>query len=170
MTEQWKPIKGFEGQYEVSDLGRVKSVERVCKSRWENSTRPVHERILRAGLDAYGYLRVTLQVDGGKRNIVKKVHRLVAEAFLPNPFNLPDVNHKGDKTDNRSHKLEWISKKDHGRDTAKRGQKGDGVHFKKLRQKYEAYWCPEPCAPEYIGSFDTYEEAKAARDAKVATL
>ena len=96
---------------------------------------------------------------------------MVAKAFIPNPENLPEVNHTGENSDNIASKLEWISKKNHGRDKAKREQSGDGVSFNRFSKKWAAQYSPEPGKRVWIGqSFRTYEEAKAARDAKIATL
>lgn len=93
--EIFRPVKGYEEMYEVSNLGRVKSV-RFGK-----------ERILKTD-KASGYLRVML----GRKNGHFLVHRLVAEAFIPNPDNLPCVNHKDEnKLNNRVDNLEWCNYK-----------------------------------------------------------
>lgn len=101
MKEIWRPIKGYETYYEVSNLGRVRSVDRIVA--YSNGIKCLHKgRILKPYKDARenkGYLRVELK----KYGIFKKfaIHRLVAQAFLPNPDNLPQVNHKDeDKTNN----------------------------------------------------------------------
>ena len=100
MKEEWKPIEGYEGLYEVSNMGRVKSL---------NYRHTGKERILKGGDDGYGYLCVNLCKDGKANK--GKIHRLVAQAFLENPQNLPEVNHKNeDKTDNRVENLEWCTK------------------------------------------------------------
>ena len=99
--EQWKPIEGTDGRLEISSLGRIKSNLR-------------DGRILKANPDPKGYMKVRVTLDRVKRCF--KVHRLVAQAFIPNPDNLPQVNHKdGDKSNNTVDNLEWISNADNAR-------------------------------------------------------
>ena len=99
--EQWKPIKGYEELYEVSNLGRVKSLPR-------NGTIK-EEKILKQYVDRYGYLYVGLR---NKKVKKCKVHRLVAEAFIFNPNNLPQVNHKDEnKQNNCVNNLEFCTSK-----------------------------------------------------------
>lgn len=107
MVEKWKDIAGYEGYYQVSNIGRVRSLDRVVvKSNGVKLT--LKGQILSAKSDYHGYLRVNLSKSGKVK--LKKVHRLVAEAFLPNPDNLPEINHKNEiKTDNRVDNLEWCS-------------------------------------------------------------
>lgn len=95
-NEIWKPIECFEELYHVSTCGRVKSL---------NYNHTKQEHILKPSISK-GYLRVCLSKDG--KHYMKFVHRLVAEAFLPNPLNLPCINHiNEDKTDNRLQNIEW---------------------------------------------------------------
>ena len=98
MEEVWCPIKGFENIYEVSDQGRVRSLKFG------------KERILKPGKIQNGYLKVNLWKNGEMKQC--KVHRLVAQTFIPNPDNLPQVNHKDEnKTNNSVQNLEWCDQK-----------------------------------------------------------
>lgn len=106
MKEIWKPIKGFEGSYEVSNLGRVKSLCRITKHPHSGFI-TVRERILKQGIRR-GYMIVTLFKN---KKTTKSVHRLVAQAFIPNPENKSEINHKNCKTeDNRIDNLEWCTR------------------------------------------------------------
>lgn len=107
MEEIFKPIKGFEGAYEVSNLGRVKSLSRMIKtSVTASGVRKMKERILSSPDRGNGYPFVDLRMDNKKRQA--SIHTLVAEAFLPNPNNFPQVNHiNGIKSDFRLENLEW---------------------------------------------------------------
>ncbi len=99
MNEEWRPVKGYEGLYEVSDLGRVRSLN------WCGSGTM---KVLVLGSHSAGYKQIYLHKDGNKKP--HSVHRLVAESFLPNPKNLPQVNHKDlNKTNNCVENLEWCT-------------------------------------------------------------
>ena len=89
INEEWKPVDGFEGFYAVSNLGRVKSLGND-KSR--------KEKILKPEKTKKGYLRVNLYRNGKMKHFA--VHRLVAEAFLPNPEGFEQINHRDEVKDN----------------------------------------------------------------------
>lgn len=114
MSEAWKVVAGFEGKYEVSDLGRVRSVSRkaTVANRWGTLThRAVSGRILNPLLCTNGYVRVQL----GRANAVL-VHRLVAAAFCEGQTAGLEVNHKnGRRDDNRAVNLEWVTRSDNHR-------------------------------------------------------
>ena len=106
INEEWKAVQGFEGAYEVSSLGQVRSLDRLITSsdqrQWVQRGRLLVIDYNHNG--GYGTLQLCLH-NRPKRYLV---HRLVAIAFLPNPDNLPEVNHRsGIKTDNRKTNLEW---------------------------------------------------------------
>lgn len=97
MKEIWKDIKGYEGLYQVSNLGNVRSVDRVVNYK-DGRKRLWKGRILKPKKDRYGYLLCDLCKKSKVKTIT--IHRLVAETFLPNPNNLPEINHKDENKDN----------------------------------------------------------------------
>jgi hypothetical protein len=115
--EHWKPVRGFEGLYMVSQLGGVYSTR---NRRHLNPTKT-------------GYATVTLCKNG--KSTSRTVHRLVAEAFLPNPGNLPIVNHKdGNKQNNRLENLEWCTQKANVAHAIKMGVHGK-IRRKRAQEK-----------------------------------
>lgn len=110
MREIWRDIVGYEGLYCVSNLGRVKRLSRTITTS-HNIKRVYKEYIYSFSPNRKNYITITLRKDKIKES--KYIHRLVAEAFLENHNNLPDVNHKnGIKNDNMVKNLEWVSKQD----------------------------------------------------------
>lgn len=107
--EIWKDVVGFEGLYKVSNLGRVKSLQRTCIGK-NGVVVVTNERIKNVHDNRYGYLALPLYKNNKVYN--RYVHRLVCEAFLSNPNNHPCVNHKDeDKWNNRVDNLEWCTYK-----------------------------------------------------------
>lgn len=110
--EIWKPIRGFEDRYEVSNYGRVRSlgIHTMRKNRWGEMS-PYYRKphLMKICKCSNGYLFAPLCT--GRNGVSQKlVHRLVAEAFLPNPHNLPIINHKDeDRTNNYVGNLEWCN-------------------------------------------------------------
>jgi len=116
MVEMWKYIEGYESCYSISNFGRVKSLARTINQK--NRKYKTKERIMSQCICHKGYHRVRLNLNGTGKN--KTIHRLIAEAFIPNLYNLPMVNHiDGNKSNNAISNLEWCTAKnnsEHARD------------------------------------------------------
>ena len=108
MKEEYKDIEGYEWLYQVSNYGNVNSLN-YYRSGKEKKLKPIKEKILKLTKDKDGYLYVGLYQQGKQK--AHKVHRLVAQAFIDNPNNYPQVNHKDeDKTNNHVTNLEWCTR------------------------------------------------------------
>lgn len=107
---EWRDIVGYEGFLQVSDQGDVRSVERDLHHR-NDTTMVMKSKILKARPDPKGYLKVRTSVNNEKTSI--KVHRAVAEAFIPNASNKPQVDHiDGNKSNNNVSNLRWVTNKE----------------------------------------------------------
>lgn len=105
MFEIWKDIRGLEGLYQVSNFGRVKRLERI------DCTNHKHRELILKPKLGRGYYQVTFSVNGKRYQPL--IHRLVAQTFIPNHNNLPQVNHKDcNPKNNRADNLEWVTAKD----------------------------------------------------------
>ena len=103
--ELWKDIEGFEGIYQISNKGRVKSLARQCGTCYKK------EFIRKLSFTKDGYVKIRLIGNG--KDITTRVHRLVAKAFIPNPLNKETVNHiDGNKHNNCVENLEWMDRKE----------------------------------------------------------
>lgn len=147
----WKHIDNFENKYKVSRSGKIKSLPRknVLKTK-----------VLKQSHDKDGYLIVGLAMGKKREVLTQKVHRLVAIAFVPNPLNLPEVNHKdGDKENNNDWNLEWSSCKgniQHFRRKLQNKRRGVYKHTKNNN------WIARLNVDgkmKHLGSFDDKEEA-----------
>jgi hypothetical protein len=134
-VEIWKPVVGFEGLYEVSNLGNVRSLDSI---RNRGGTKCKYKgKVLKQHIKNIGYKSLTISANG----IYKKplVHRLVAEAFIPNHENKPHVNHiDGDKTNNSVENLEWCSQLENNEHALKNGLKRVPlrIHKKQMIKDY----------------------------------
>ena len=131
MNEIWKDVKGFEGIYQVSNLGRIKGLKRISKDH-----RYLPERILSGSLYSNGYIVVKLRYNGMLKRT--SIHRLVAEHFIPNPNKYPCINHKDEnKRNNKVENLEWCSQKynsNYGTGNQRRRKTYKKKYSKKIRQ------------------------------------
>lgn len=106
MKEIWKDIEEYEGIYQVSNLGRVRSLDRL-----DGANHRLNGKVLKIRKNTHGYLDISLYKNSVSSN--NTIHRLVAEAFIPNPENKPQVNHiDEDKTNNSLANLEWMTAKE----------------------------------------------------------
>ena len=114
-AEEWRAVPGYEGLYEISDYGNVKSLV-----GWNGKRYVPREKILTKTMTSTGYYKVEIVRDGVRKS--KKVHRLVGLAFIPNPDNKPYINHKdGNPLNNCIENLEWCTQKENIRHALKTG-------------------------------------------------
>jgi hypothetical protein len=133
IQEIWKDMPDYVGLYQVSNLGRVRSLDRMIGQKG-GGKQFKSGRILRPRNHPHGYVFISLYKDGIANQVL--IHRLVAIVFIPNPSNLPEVNHKNfNKKDNFVENLEWMTTKDNTRHAFAAGKintsKGDN-HFRSI--------------------------------------
>lgn len=161
MTEIWKDIEGYEGYYQVSNLGRVKSLAKTIKRGSNHLT--IQERILKQINNGNNYVRICLCKDGLKKFYV---HRLVASAFIEKKDHQNQVNHINKITnDNRVENLEWVSNREnccHGRLTRKYTSKHIGVIYSNKSKRWTSH-IKLGSVIKSIGVFDTEIQAHHAR-------
>ena len=170
--EIWKPIPGYETLYQASSMGRIKSLPRLTKHpRNPNMTLPRKGRILKYELDKYGYPTVTLCKEGKTKPF--KIHRLVALAFIPNPDNLPQIDHiNAVRYDNRPENLRWCTTQQNSKWRDENHEIGDRAKYKVLcketgktfRSTYDAaFWIISKGIPKKTTNYKTV--SKSIRDA-----
>lgn len=135
MKEEWKNIKNYEGLYQISNTGKVKSLER--KTKIPHAIRTEQEKILKLG-KRNGYYVLTLNKNNKRK--AHQVHRLVAEAFIPNPENKPFVNHKDfNPLNNNLNNLEWVTQKENVNWSICNMQKRKKITHSNTGEKYITY-------------------------------
>lgn len=134
MKEEWRNIVGFDCKYKISNTGKVLSVARL---QWNGFVWWQSKEIQLKPSPIATYLYVDL-LNRGEKRVRFAIHRLVATHFIPNPDNLPQVNHKdGNKQNNNVENLEWCTSKynlEHARRTGLSKNFGEGVHNAKLKE------------------------------------
>ena len=136
--EVWRPVKGYEDLYEISSFGRLKAVQKTVARHNPNRVCVLKSKILKLAPHTGGYFKHSLSrpLDS---NHNKYIHRLVAEAFIPNPDNRAEINHiNGIKTDNRVSNLEWATRSENIRHGYSTGlyKSRLGTHYNKPRRTY----------------------------------
>jgi DNA-binding XRE family transcriptional regulator len=132
--EVWEDIKGYEGLYQISTLGRVKSLRRVVNLVKRDGLRTISEKILKPSRDRDGYFYVALCKEGTQKTF--KIHRLVAMTFIPNPDNLPHVLHKEEDLELRDQvdNLWWGSDRHNTDDKVSKGRQYKKLTDEEVRQ------------------------------------
>lgn len=132
-TEVWKEIPGYEGYYEASTFGNIRSMDRILNCPW-GEVYPAKGKPKAMCKDKYGYLYVGLSKGRKKRHLT--VHRLIALTFIPNPNNKPCIDHiDGDKTNNRVDNLRWCSVKENNSNPITRERHKNVVHTEERNRK-----------------------------------
>ena len=147
MSEKWVQIPGFEGRYEVSDLGRVRSVDREVETS-NGQVRRYRGMLLSPGrMNDFGHVTVMLGRDGGSRC----VHDLVLNAFVGPPEPGQECRHfDGDGSNNRLENLRWGSRSQNGKDTTRLGRRRFTYEqADEMRQKKNQGWLLREIAEEY---------------------
>lgn len=152
MSEIWKDIKGYEGFYQVSNLGNVRSVDRVVKhprygERKEKGRLLKPRKVSKNGR----YLTVLLCKNGKQVN--HRVHRLVAEAFIPNEYNKREVNHiDGNRENNRADNLEWVTREENMRHAFNTGLAKRETYIEANRPNMKRVYCSNGVTYESINA------------------
>lgn len=168
-VEQWADVRGFEGYYQVSSLGRVRSLDRHKLGRGRIKLSRQRGRLMKPKVDKYGYNVVQLSKDG--QRTFTTVHRLVAMAFIPNPNNYDQVNHIDcDKLNNRTENLEWCTAK---QNVIHAHKNGNGPNIKRGRHGFAKlvlnvemgifYDCGKDAAEAHCIHYDTFKDLMRGR-------
>ena len=166
--EIWKDIKGYEGLYQVSNLGRVKGLDRYVNCKY--GRRKIKGKIMNYTTRS-GYNVLVLRRNNKRQS--KQVHRLVAEAFIPNPNNYPVVNHKDtNRKNNHVSNLEWVTVKENVLWSVNK-MRGMRINQKNAKMygicnrgnKYEV-----TINKKYYGRYETLKEAENVRNKILAEL
>ena len=160
IEEVWRPVKGYEGIYEVSNIGKVKSCERiVIRSNGRKINFP--EKIMKPSINHKGYEVIDLRKNGKRE--CGFVHRLVGKAFIENPNNKKQINHKnGIKTDNDVRNLEWVTNQENMIHAYKNGLKDNKKASESRKRKIDQL----TLEGDFIKSYNSINDATKYTNAK----
>lgn len=164
MSEQWRDIEGYEGYYQISNTGCVKSLSRFKQNRWGSATL-IREKILHQKKTAQGYFIIGLTRDGKK--LFFPVHRLVAKAFLEECAGKNTVNHiDGNKANNLLSNLEWASSKDqihHALVNNLITPRGHSKFSPTFKKSVQSYYIEHQCSIKQLARIFQISERTAGR-------
>lgn len=143
MEEVWKDVIGYEGSYQVSSQGRVRTLDRYVKGKFSTSVQFKKGQILKLQFTWDGYYKVTLYKKD-KKPLYIGVHKLVAQSFIPNPFNKLQVNHIDcDKLNNNVINLEWCSSLENTQHAMKNNLRvvGQKSHYATITEDQAIFIC-----------------------------
>lgn len=159
MEEIWKDIEGYEGLYQISNLGRIRSLDRVVVTK-RNTRTNLKGMLLKSTKDRDGYLQVVLSKQSKLTTV--KVHRVVAKHFIDNPENKTQINHlNGVKNDNRVENINWCTNSEnnkHAYDTNLKKPRGKWISLDWNAKKVEQY----DLKNNFICSYDSIAKASNA--------
>lgn len=165
MQEEWRDISGFEGRYQVSNTGRVKSLSRKVNNH--TGMLLVKEKILTAKPNPKGYVHIRVNNNDGVKSTIR-VHRAVAEAFLSNPDNKPQVNHiDGNKSNNIITNLEWCT---NGENQIHAYKNGLNHHSEKSGRPKKSVIQIDAKTGRVVCEYDSIAEAAKAVKCKTSSL
>ena len=176
VTEEWRDVPGYGGRYQVSNIGRVRSVPyenyQASSHAGVMMIKHISGKMLSASDNGNGYKLVFL-MKGGRKRQIRYVHRLVAEAFVENPHNYKEVNHKDfNKSNNHAYNLEWVTRKENvnwSRENMKRPRKNaklppTGIKYIQVRDgKFRVIIRIKRLGYMFDKCFETLEEAIEAK-------
>lgn len=165
LIEEWRPVVGYEGLYQVSDWGNVRSLDRLVLSK-AGSYRKAYGVLLSQYIDKDGYCRVGLHFK--RKQKIKGVHCLVAEAFIPNPDNKPQVDHiNGVRNDNRVDNLRWFTLEENNSTDLAKSRKSKAA-FKRSDNKKIVY--QYTLDGEFVAKYNSTMEVERKNGYKRASI
>ena len=160
-TEEWKAIPGYEGYYEASTYGNIRSVDRILNCPW-GKIYPAKGKYKKQSYGKDKYLFVCLSKENKHKSL--PVHRLIAKTFIPNPNNKPQIDHiDGDKTNNRVDNLRWCTAKENNNNPITRKRKHEIIWSEDRNRKVSQGLMGHPVSEEARRKMSEYRKSTARK-------